>query len=76
MLLNWIQLTLAYSNDAVVPLHTSYSGCPEDANGLCSFDTVVDVLQKRSAEIDFDYDCFANYTAEAGKDYNGRAPRS
>ncbi|KAH7396289.1 histidine phosphatase superfamily [Pyrenochaeta sp. MPI-SDFR-AT-0127] len=62
-------------NDAVIPINTSYPGCPADPNGLCSFDNVVSVLQKRSAEIDFDYDCFANYTASPGVDYNGRAPR-
>ncbi|KAF1848003.1 phosphoglycerate mutase-like protein [Cucurbitaria berberidis CBS 394.84] len=62
-------------NDAVIPIDESYPGCPVDPNGLCSFDHVVSVLQKRSAEIDFDYDCFANYTASAGVDYNGRAPR-
>ncbi|ORY18253.1 histidine phosphatase superfamily [Clohesyomyces aquaticus] len=62
-------------NDAVVPLHGSYPGCPADENGLCSFDTVVDVLKKRMAEIDYDYDCFGNYTAKAGVDYNGRAPK-
>ena len=64
------------SNDAVVPINESYPGCPANPHGLCSFDNVVSVLQKRSAEIDFNYDCFANYTAQAGVDYNGRAPRS
>ena len=64
------------SNDAVIPLNESYPGCPTDPNGLCSFDHVVEVLQKRSAEINYNYDCFANYTASAGVDYNGRAPRS
>ncbi|KAI4602504.1 hypothetical protein KJ359_009750 [Pestalotiopsis sp. 9143b] len=62
-------------NDAVVPISDSYDGCSDDPNGLCSFDTVVSVLQKRIDEIDFEYDCFANYTATAGNDYNGRAPR-
>ncbi|KAF2128653.1 phosphoglycerate mutase-like protein [Dothidotthia symphoricarpi CBS 119687] len=62
-------------NDAVVPINESHPGCPTDPDGLCSFDTVVSVLQKRSAEIDFDYDCFGNYTASAGSNYNGRAPR-
>jgi hypothetical protein len=62
-------------NDAVIPVHGSYAGCDADANGLCGFEQVVDVLQKRSAEIDFDYDCSGNYTAVAGVDYNGRAPR-
>lgn len=63
------------SNDAVVPIADSYHGCPENSDGLCSFDHVVSILQKRIDEIDFDYDCFANYTAKAGVDYNGRAPR-
>jgi hypothetical protein len=62
-------------NDAVIPISKSH-GCPEDPNGLCAFDDVVSVLQKRSAEIDFEYDCFANYTASPGVDYNGRAPKS
>ncbi|KAH8881816.1 phosphoglycerate mutase-like protein [Thozetella sp. PMI_491] len=63
-------------NDAVVPISGSHPGCPVDPNGLCSFDNVVSVLQKRIAEINFDYDCFGNYTAKAGVDYNGRAPKS
>ncbi|KAL7792575.1 phosphoglycerate mutase-like protein [Trichoderma ceciliae] len=62
-------------NDAVIPIADSYDGCPKNPNGLCSFDQVVSVLQKRIDEIDFDFDCFANYTAEAGVDYNGRAPK-
>ena len=62
------------SNDAVVPINGSHQGCPSDQYGLCSFDTVVANLQKRSAEINFNYDCFSNYTAVAGQNYNGRAP--
>ena len=65
-----------HRNDAVVPISDSHPGCPTDVNGLCSFDHVVSLLQKRVAEINFDYDCFGNYTAKAGVDYNGRAPRS
>ena len=64
------------SNDAVVPINESHQGCPSNPDGLCPFDTVVSVLKKRSAEINFDYDCFANYTAQAGQNYNGRAPRN
>ncbi|KAI1106548.1 phosphoglycerate mutase-like protein [Jackrogersella minutella] len=63
-------------NDAVVPVADSYAGCAADPHGLCSFDNVVSVLMDRIDEIDFDYDCFANYTAEPGIDYNGRAPKS
>ncbi|KAF2439604.1 phosphoglycerate mutase-like protein [Karstenula rhodostoma CBS 690.94] len=62
-------------NDAVIPIN-NYPGCPENLNGLCSFENVVSVLQSRSSEIDFNYDCFANYTAAPGMDYNGRAPNS
>jgi hypothetical protein len=58
----------------VIPISGSYPGCPEDPNGLCSFDNVVSVLQERIDEINFNYDCFANYTAQAGVNYNGRAP--
>ena len=63
-------------NDAVIPINGSYQGCPADKDGLCSFDNVVSVLQKRSAEIDYAYDCLGNYTASPGMDYNGRAPKS
>ncbi|ROW06952.1 hypothetical protein VMCG_04082 [Cytospora schulzeri] len=62
-------------NDAVVPVNGTYSGCEYNADGLCSFDNVVSVLQQRLDEIDYEYDCFANYTAKAGVDYNGRAPK-
>lgn len=61
-------------NDAVIPVSDSHKGCPEDPDGLCPFDTMVRVLSERAAEIDFQYDCFANYTAKPGVDYNGRAP--
>ncbi|WVQ78975.1 hypothetical protein IAT38_001067 [Cryptococcus sp. DSM 104549] len=63
-------------NDAVIPVHDSYPGCEYNKDGLCAFDTVIDVLKKRMDEIDFGHDCYGNFTAEAGKDYNGRAPRS
>lgn len=70
-----LSLLTSSRNDAVVPIADSYDGCKYDPDGLCSFDNVVSVLQKRIDEIDFNYDCFANYTASAGHDYNGRAPR-
>ncbi|KAK8867559.1 phosphoglycerate mutase-like protein [Apiospora arundinis] len=62
-------------NDAVLPINESYPGCEANPHGLCSFDNVVEVLKKRINEIDFDHDCYGNYTAKAGVDYNGRAPR-
>lgn len=64
------------SNDAVLPISGSYPGCPVNPDGLCAFDTVVSVLEKRIAEIDFNYDCYGNYTASPGNNYNGRAPKS
>lgn len=76
VLLRLPELTYSFSNDAVIPINGSHPGCPPDKNGLCSFDNVVSVLQKRAAEIDFSHDCDGNYTASAGIDYNGRAPRS
>ncbi|CAD0029230.1 unnamed protein product [Aureobasidium pullulans] len=61
-------------NDAVVPVSDSHPGCPVDKDGLCGFDTMVSILQKRVQEINYNYDCFANYTATPGVNYNGRAP--
>jgi hypothetical protein len=58
-------------NDAVVPT-ANFAGCPVDEDGLCGFDNVAEVLRERIQEIDFDYDCFGNYTAKPGVDYNGR----
>ncbi len=62
-------------NDAVVPL--TYKGCDaKEFNGLCALDTVIEALKERIDEIDFDYDCYANYTLPVGiSDLNGRAPR-
>ncbi|KAJ7085973.1 phosphoglycerate mutase-like protein [Mycena crocata] len=48
-------------NDAVVPL-TGIKGCPANANGLCPLPTFIAGMQQRIAEVDFTFDCFANYT--------------
>ncbi|EIW82796.1 phosphoglycerate mutase-like protein [Coniophora puteana RWD-64-598 SS2] len=49
-------------NDAVVPL-TGIAGCDaEDKNGLCALPGFISGMQTRIGEIDFDFDCFANYT--------------
>lgn len=63
-------------NDAVVP--HSYAGCdPKEYNGLCAFDTVVKALGERIDEIDFEHDCYGNYTLPVGiSDLNGRAPKN
>ncbi|KAJ6595075.1 phosphoglycerate mutase-like protein [Mycena vulgaris] len=48
-------------NDAVVPL-TGIKGCTSNSNGLCPLQTFVDGMNQRIAEVDFAFDCFANYT--------------
>ncbi|THV07666.1 phosphoglycerate mutase-like protein [Dendrothele bispora CBS 962.96] len=48
-------------NDGVVPL-TGINGCTEDPNGLCDLPTFIAGMQQRIQEIDFDFDCFANFT--------------
>ncbi|TFK51915.1 phosphoglycerate mutase-like protein [Heliocybe sulcata] len=48
-------------NDAVMPL-TGLNGCPEDKNGLCPLSTFIPAMKDRMAEIDYDFDCYANYT--------------
>ncbi|TFK56976.1 phosphoglycerate mutase-like protein [Heliocybe sulcata] len=48
-------------NDGVLPL-TGLNGCPEDKNGLCPLATYISVMKERIAEIDYDFDCYANYT--------------
>ncbi|VDB95974.1 unnamed protein product [Peniophora sp. CBMAI 1063] len=48
-------------NDAVVPL-TGVQGCKEDKDGLCELDAYIEGTKARIAEVDFAFDCFANYT--------------
>ncbi|GAA5966946.1 hypothetical protein JCM21900_004293 [Sporobolomyces salmonicolor] len=61
-------------NDAVIPL--TYEGCNLDQNGLCAYDTVLGALINRIDEIDYTYDCYANYSVPFyGEVTNGRAPQ-
>ncbi|KAI5121934.1 hypothetical protein M0805_000263 [Coniferiporia weirii] len=48
-------------NDAVVPL-TGVAGCPDDKDGLCPLETFIPAMQTRLGEVDFAFDCLANYT--------------
>ena len=48
-------------NDAVLPM-TGIKGCKEDKNGLCDLPTFISSMQERIGEVDFAFDCFANYT--------------
>ncbi|KZT75145.1 phosphoglycerate mutase-like protein [Daedalea quercina L-15889] len=52
-------------NDGVVPL-TGISHCETpDSNGLCLLDNFIQGMQERIQEVDFVYDCYANYTPPA-----------
>ena len=63
-------------NDGVVPL-TGVRGCRFDANGLCSLDTFIKGMKERIEEIDFAFDCFANYTlSNPAGILDGRPPAS
>ncbi|KAI0777494.1 phosphoglycerate mutase-like protein [Trametes elegans] len=48
-------------NDGVLPL-TGAKYCTENKDGLCPVDDFVKSMQERIAEVDYQYDCFANYT--------------
>ncbi|KAJ7203029.1 acid phosphatase [Mycena pura] len=48
-------------NDGVMPL-TGIKGCPQNSNGLCPVPTFISGMQQRIREVDFAFDCFANYT--------------
>ena len=45
-------------NDAVLPM-TGIKGCKDNKNGLYD---LVSSIQERIGEVDFTFDCFANYT--------------
>ncbi|RPD81945.1 phosphoglycerate mutase-like protein [Lentinus tigrinus ALCF2SS1-7] len=48
-------------NDGVVPL-TGINHCTANKDGLCFLDNFVQGMKERIAEVDYQYDCFANYT--------------
>ncbi|CCL99560.1 uncharacterized protein FIBRA_01578 [Fibroporia radiculosa] len=49
-------------NDGAVPL-TGIAHCEaENEDGLCPLANFIEGLKERVAEIDFDYDCYGNYT--------------
>ncbi|TFY79221.1 hypothetical protein EWM64_g4791 [Hericium alpestre] len=60
-------------NDGVLPL-TGIKGCKADKNGLCAIDTFIKGMQARVDEIDYQYDCFANYTLPNVPILDGRYP--
>lgn len=63
-------------NDGVMPL-TGIHGCKEDPNGLCALPSFISGMQERIGEINFAYDCFANYTMpDPDTIIDGRYPTS
>ncbi|KAJ6617632.1 phosphoglycerate mutase-like protein [Mycena sp. CBHHK59/15] len=48
-------------NDAVIPL-TGIKGCKANSDGLCPLPSFIDGIKQRIEEVDFAFDCFANYT--------------
>ncbi|KZT40083.1 phosphoglycerate mutase-like protein [Sistotremastrum suecicum HHB10207 ss-3] len=61
-------------NDAVVPL-TGVKGCTADKNGLCKLSTFISAMKERVDEIDWAFDCLANYTvADPASIVDGRPP--
>lgn len=63
-------------NDGVVPL-TGIKGCKADKNGLCELGPFITAMRERIGEIDWAFDCLANYTVPnpAGI-VDGRPPAS
>ncbi|TFY81485.1 hypothetical protein EWM64_g2528 [Hericium alpestre] len=60
-------------NDGVLPL-TGVRGCEACENGLCAIDTFIKGMQERVDEIDYQFDCFANYTIPDVPITDGRYP--
>ncbi|KAA1471726.1 phosphoglycerate mutase-like protein [Dentipellis sp. KUC8613] len=48
-------------NDGVLPL-TGIQGCAANKDGLCELPSFIAGMQARIAEVDFQFDCFANFT--------------
>lgn len=48
-------------NDAVVPL-TGINGCAEDRDGLCKLSGFISGMKQQIQDVDFAFDCFANFT--------------
>ena len=61
-------------NDAVVPL-TGINGCKENSKGLCPIGTFINAMKTRIGEIDYAFDCLANYSIPIpDMIVNGQAP--
>ncbi|KAJ3995787.1 phosphoglycerate mutase-like protein [Lentinula boryana] len=63
-------------NDGVLP-QSGIQGCGYDPNGLCEFNTFVAGMKQRIEEVDFVFDCYANYSLYLDNDTitNGQYPQ-
>ncbi|KAJ7253464.1 phosphoglycerate mutase-like protein [Mycena rebaudengoi] len=62
-------------NDGVIPL-TGIKGCTQNANGLCPLPIFISAMKLRIQEVDFNFDCFANYTIpDPDNITNGQFPK-
>ncbi|KAJ7291916.1 histidine phosphatase superfamily [Mycena rebaudengoi] len=63
-------------NDAVVPL-TGIKGCSKNKDGLCELPKFIAGMKQRITEVDFDFDCFGNYTMpDPDNIVDGRYPQT
>ena len=63
-------------NDAALPL-TGIKGCKPSSDGMCDLKTFIAGMQQRIAEVDFTFDCFANYTIPVPDNIiDGQFPKS
>ncbi|THH09202.1 hypothetical protein EW146_g8750 [Bondarzewia mesenterica] len=61
-------------NDGVVPL-TGILGCEADKDGLCALDAFVSGVRARIDEVDYQFDCFAEYAVpDPDRIVDGRYP--
>ncbi|KAJ3865937.1 phosphoglycerate mutase-like protein [Lentinula novae-zelandiae] len=63
-------------NDGVLP-QNGITGCGDNPDGLCELNTFIAGMKQRIKEVDFDFDCFANYTFSLANDTitNGQFPK-
>lgn len=56
---------------------TGIKGCAASADGICELDKFISAMEERNSEIDFAFDCLANYTvADPTLITDGRPPPS
>ncbi|KAH9486630.1 3-phytase A [Psilocybe cubensis] len=62
-------------NDGVLPL-TGIKGCKANKDGMCDLEAFISGMKARIAEVDFAFDCFANFTIPIPDNIvNGQFPK-